>query len=648
MLKFGRGECNLFESASKREWLVTNGIGGYACGTMAGVLSRHYHGLLIAALNPPLGRTLTLVKLDEVGVYQDRLYRLHTNHWEEGAVTPRGFELLDAFWLEGTIPVWRYSIGDALLEKRIWMEQGVNTTCVQYWLMRSSEPLYFSLSAIGNYRDHHGGMHAEDSKLPNVETVQNGLKVTANVENAVAYYVLAQHSEIQVTAQREWYRGFYKAIEAERGHDAVEDHVHLGDFEAVLQPGERLTFVITTDPDTELDGDASYQRRRQYEASLMGHENVETVTDQLKLAADQFIVRRGEGHTVLAGYPWFSDWGRDTMIALSGLTIAADRPEIAASILRTFAQFVDQGMLPNRFPDEGETPEYNTVDATLWYFEAIRAYFQATQDNALVEELFPILVDIIDWHECGTRYGIRVDPKDGLLHSGEEGVQLTWMDVKIDDWVVTPRTGKAVEINALWYNALCIMADFATLLGESSEEYSATVEQVRVSFQRYWNGTSLDDVLDTPDGSDGAALRPNQIFAVSLHHSPLNSAQQQMVVDTCAKHFLTPHGLRSLSQDAPQYIGVYLGDRFQRDSAYHQGTVWSWLIGAFVEAHLRVYQNRTMAKTFLEPLITHLRDYAVGSVSEIFDGDAPFTPRGCFAQAWGVAELLRVWRLVDG
>jgi predicted glycogen debranching enzyme len=647
-LKFGRAECSLFESASKREWLVTNGIGGYACGTMAGVLSRHYHGLLIAALNPPLGRTLTLVKLDETVVYQDRLYRLHANHWEEGAVTPRGFELLDAFWLEGTIPVWRYSIGDALLEKRIWMEQGANTTYVQYRLIRASEAVQLSLSAIGNYRDHHGG---SGSQL-DIETSQHGLKITASYENAVPYYVLTQTSA-QVSIQHQWMRGFYKAIEDERGHDAVEDHVHVGDFDIVLQPNETLTFVITTEADADLDGNAAYDRRRQYEAGLIGRDSAAdestsvSVIEQLKLAADQFIVRRGEGHTVLAGYPWFSDWGRDTMIALPGLTIAADRPEIAASILHTFAQFVDQGMLPNRFPDEGETPEYNTVDATLWYFEAIRAYFEATQDQALIEELFPILVDIIDWHERGTRYGIYVDASDGLLHSGEEGVQLTWMDVKIDDWVVTPRTGKAVEINALWYNALCVMADFALVLGQNNETYSAKAEQVKASFQRFWNDGKLYDVLDTPDGSNDATLRPNQIFAVSLHHSPLDSDQQRAVVETCSRQFLTPHGLRSLSQDDPQYIGIYIGDRVQRDSAYHQGTVWSWPIGAFVEAHLRVYGDRAVARSFLEPMIAHLRDHAVGSVSEIFDGDAPFTPRGCFAQAWGVAELLRAWKLVQ-
>lgn len=655
MLRFGRADCNLFESAASREWLVTNGIGGYASGTIAGVLSRSYHGLLIAALKPPLGRMLTLAKLDETAVYQERLYRLHANQWEEGAVTPRGFELLDAFWLEGMIPVWRYSVGSALLEKRIWMEQDANTTYVQYRLVRAAGSLQLSLNMVGSYRDHHGG--AADS-LPQVDTVTNGLRIRPEHDEG-PYYVLTAFPRVQVSVQVKWYHGFFKAVEHERGQGAIEDYFGIGTLEVELQPGESLTVVVSTDADADLDGAAALARRMQYEVELMGRTYdpyagdapmpTLTVTEQLKLAADQFIVRRGEGHTVIAGYPWFSDWGRDTMIALPGLTLAADRPEIAASILRTFARYVDQGMLPNRFPDEGEMPEYNTVDATLWYFEAIRAYVEKTDDLALAGELFPILAEIIDWHQRGTRYGIRVDPDDGLLYSGEAGVQLTWMDVKIDDWVVTSRTGKAVEINALWYNALCVMVDLAARLGHNDKPYLALSRQVRSSYQRFWNEAvgGLYDVLDTPDAGDDASLRPNQLFAVSLHHSPLNADHQRAVVDLCARHLLTPHGLRSLMEDDPAYIGNYTGDLVQRDSAYHQGTVWSWLIGPFAAAHLRVYGDTPQAKSFLEPLVTHLRDAAVGSVSEVFDGDAPFIPRGCFAQAWGVAELLRVWRMVE-
>ena len=310
-------------------------------------------------------------------------------------------------------------------------------------------------------------------------------------------------------------------------------------------------------------------------------------------------------------------------------------------------------MLPNRFPDEGEVPEYNTVDATLWYFEAIRAYHEATKDDALLRDLYPALREIVEWHLQGTRFQIQVDPADGLLYSGEQGVQLTWMDAKVGDWVVTPRQGKAVEINALWYNALRIMADFSSRLGEPSEPYSDQAGRAAASFTRFWNEEAghCYDVIDGPGGDD-PALRPNQLFAVCLFHSPLPEVQQRAVVDACARHLLTSHGLRSLDPGRhqglaphdPAYVGHYGGSRRQRDAAYHQGTVWGWLIGPFVRAHLRVYRDPATARSFLQPLLHQLESHGLGSLSEVFDGDPPFTPRGCIAQAWTVAEVLRVWK----
>jgi len=380
----------------------------------------------------------------------------------------------------------------------------------------------------------------------------------------------------------------------------------------------------------------------------------------LVLAADQFVVQRalpgsGEGgsatggRSIIAGYPWFSDWGRDTMISLPGLVLTAGRPEVAARILRTFAQYVSEGMLPNRFPDTGDEPEYNTVDATLWYFEAVRAYHAATGDETLLRDLFPVLREIVAWHQRGTRYQIRLDPADGLLYAGEEGAQLTWMDAKVGEWVVTPRIGKPVEINALWYNALRAMAGFARRLGRPAADYEALANQVLAGFSRFWNEEAgcCYDVLDGPDGDD-ASLRPNQLFAVSLPHSPLDAEQQRAVVDVCARHLLTGYGLRSLAPHDPAYNGHYGGDRRQRDGAYHQGTVWGWLIGPFVAAHLRVYGDPAVARSFLQPLLRHLDDHCVGSLSEIFDGQPPFRPRGCFAQAWTVAEVLRAWQLTEG
>jgi predicted glycogen debranching enzyme len=375
----------------------------------------------------------------------------------------------------------------------------------------------------------------------------------------------------------------------------------------------------------------------------------------MAFAADQFIVDRPseqdddhQGRTVIAGYHWFSDWGRDTMIALPGLTMVTGRHKLAADILRTFNKYVNQGMLPNRFPDIGQIPEYNTVDATLWFFEAVRAYYEFTNDQDLVAELYPSLEDIVSWHEKGTRYNIHVDPNDGLVYAGEEGVQLTWMDAKVDDWVVTPRAGKPVEINALWYNAQRSMAGFAELLGMDGSVYVEMAEKVQANFYRYWNQALgyYFDVLDTPNGDD-PSLRPNQIFAVSLYHSPLEYHHQKAVVDACTEHLLTPFGLRSLAPHEKEYTSIYGGDRYKRDAAYHQGTVWGWLIGPYIQAHLKVYQDTSKAQEILTNFISQLPEFGVGSIGEIFDGDAPHEPRGCIAQAWSVAEALRAVYLLE-
>jgi predicted glycogen debranching enzyme len=650
MLNFGRDVCKDFSQATRREWLVTNGIGGYATGTIAGVPTRSYHGLLVAAVEPPVGRTLLLTKLDETAIYDGERYPLFANHWSDGTVEPVGFHYIERFRLEGATPVWTFALADALLEKRVWMEQGANTTYIRYDLRRSAAPLTLHIKAIVNHRDHHAVTHAGDRRF-RVEVVPHGLQVTASGEKT-PFYLLCRSA--LAMPQQEWYKGYFLAVEAYRGLEELDDNLCAGLFRATLQPGESLTLVASTDHNPDLDGIAAYERRLSYEGRIL--ERAKPVNgptppaiDHLLLAADQFVVRRAlpddaDGRSVIAGYHWFGDWGRDTMIVLPGLTLVPGRFDVAARILRTFAHFVDRGMLPNRFPDSGETPEYNTVDATLWYFEAIRAYHAATGDDDLVRELFPVLHEIVAHHQRGTSYHIRVDPVDGLLAAGEPGVQLTWMDAKVDDWVVTPRIGKPVEINALWYNALRIMAHFAPVVGKSPSRFRDQAERTRVGFSRFWNvetGYCLD-VLDGPEGDD-PALRPNQLFAVSLPYSPLSSEQQSAVVDACALHLLTPHGLRSLAPDDPAYVGHYGGNRRRRDAAYHQGTVWGWLIGPFVTAHLRVYDDREKARAFLRPLIGHLNDHGVGSISEVFDGDPPFAPRGCIAQAWSVAEVLRAW-----
>nr|WP_229425840.1 amylo-alpha-1,6-glucosidase [Lusitaniella coriacea] len=679
-IHLGRDICGNLEQAESREWLVANGIGGFASGTISGLLTRRYHGLLIAALKPPLGRTLLLNQLDEMVEYNSQFYPLYTNRWADGAVAPRGFQDIESFHLEDAIPRWTFACGDALLDKRVWMQQGENTTYVRYTVRRASSPLVLSLKVLVNYRDYHG-----ETQEANWQTAVNGLKQGICIRafpDAVPFYIFAD-VERDRTSQKQrlgieeprwmlannWYRGFDLAQERYRGLRDREDRLYIANLELMLKPGDSLTIVASTESNPNLTGKVALQERQTYEESLIQrwHERVNLPAkiapqwiEQLVLAADRFIVNRTlpdepNGKTIIAGYPWFGDWGRDTMISLPGLTLATGRPEIARTILRTFSYYLDRGMLPNLFPEAGDTPMYNTVDATLWYFEAIRAYHAATADKSLLEELFPKLAEIIDWHCRGTRHNICWDSRDGLLYAGEEGVQLTWMDAKVGNWVVTPRIGKPVEVNALWYNALLIMADFARKLGKSDRAYIQLAEQTRQGFQRFWQAKAgyCYDVLDSPTGDD-AALRPNQIFAVSLptRRTPnfpplLTPTKQRRMVARIARSLLTSYGLRSLSPNDPNYQGTYGGNPVERDRAYHQGTVWGWLLGHFVQAHQHAYNDRAMAKEFLEPMKLHLNAACVGNLSEIFDGNSPMTPRGAIAQAWTVAEVLRVWLLLN-
>ena len=656
LVNFGRSICNRYETASDLEWLVSNGIGGYASGTVAGSLTRRYHGLLIAALEPPLHRTLLLSKLDETADYLDEKYPLFVNHWSSGVIEPPGHYHLDRFHLEGAVPVWTYGLGDAVLQKRIWMAHGQNTTYVRYDNLRAAAPIQLSIEVFLNYRDHHGNTRAGEINF-DLADIHDGFEVSVEGGDR-RYFIKGPGGSLSLDPV--WSSGYYLPVENYRGLNDFDDHLRGGLFELALEPGASFTVIASTDASTETDSARSFSVRRAYERSLLdnvqevgGLRASETWVQQLVLAADHFIVARAtpddpEGQTILAGYPWFSDWGRDTMISLPGLTLATGRPEIAGKILATYGSYVDQGMLPNRFPDEGEVPEYNTVDASLWYFEALRAYLDHTGDIKLLESLYATLQGIITWHLEGTRYGIQVDSEDGLLRAGEPGVQLTWMDVKIGDWVVTPRTGKPIEINALWYHALANMAAFSSLLGENGQEYKEMAAWVAQRFARYWiDGKGYCfDVLDGPDGDD-PAFRPNQLIAAALPHSPLDRAQRKSIVDLSARKLYVSHGLRSLSPEAADYVGVYGGDQGQRDEAYHQGTSWGWLLGPFLEAHWRVYQDREQVIGYLLPILSNLHSQGLGTLSEIFEGNPPFTPRGCIAQAWSVGEVLRIWNLVN-
>ncbi len=650
--------------ASQREWIVTNGIGGFASGTVSGELTRRYHGLLIAALQPPVARTLLVAKLEEEAEVAGQVYALGSNRWVGGAVNPEGFRCIERFWLEGTVPAWLFSCGGVQLEKRIWMQHGANATYVQYRHSGGAAPMELRVKSLVNYRDFHSATNAGDWPM-DVQPIADGIRVTAF---AGAVPILLRSDRAAASATHDWYRNFDLVRERERGLSDHEDHLHVADFAVTLQPGESVTFLCSTDEREHdsaalmsVDGVSALEEHVKRQQSLSDSwqaahpalvQNSLDWIRQLVLAADQFIVKRPldddpDALSVIAGYHWFGDWGRDTMIALPGLALATGRSDIAAKILRTFARFVSQGMLPNYFPDAGSTPEYNTVDANLWYFEAIRQYFTHTNDRALLAELFPVLAEMIDWHVRGTRYSIHVDAKDGLLYAGEPGVQLTWMDAKVGDWVVTTRIGKPVEINALWFNALNTMAKFAKELEKDATLYTAMTERVAASFARFWNPQTqyCFDVIDGPIGECGndAAIRPNAIFAVSLPESPLTFEQQAAVVARAERDLLTPVGLRSLAPDDPQYRGTYAGDPVARDGAYHQGTVWGWLIGSFAMAHFRVHGDRAAALRFLAPMERQLSVLCLGSLCEISDGDAPHAPKGAVAQAWTVAEVLRAY-----
>ena len=628
---------------------MTNGLGGYACGTVALSNTRRYHGLLMASLAPPVQRTLLVAKVD-VGVeYLDLRVDLTSNEFEGGALSPEGFVQLESFSVFESIPTWRFAIADALLELKIFMAQGANTSYLGLELLRNSAPMRVTLKPYLSYRDYHS--QSRGAQPFELESSSNRCTVRSSA-NARPYRLIFQDGRFNPAP--EWYWNFWHREEHLRGLDATEDLFFPGSFSGQLETGVTTYLVATAEeadaaPGTEVvksilgDGKA---------LSLRLPKSAPAWVRVLARASDQFIVRRGEaaaaGATIIAGYPWFADWGRDSMISLPGLATALGRYDITANILRTFATYIDCGMLPNRFPDGGETPEYNTADATLWMFHALDDYLQANRDPKLLSDLFPALMSIVHAHVNGTRYGIHVDAGDGLLHAGQAGTQLTWMDAKNGNQVFTPRVGKAVEINALWLNALHVMVRFAARLHKIAEKNlcESLLTRASGSFGRFWNEERqcLYDVIDV-DGTSGKddRIRPNQILAIALPFCPLPEPQMRAAVDLCARELLTSYGLRTLSPREPGYLGTYAGNPGQRDAAYHMGTVWSWLLGPFVRAHFRVHHDARFALSLLEPIAQHVNSACIGTVSEIFDGDAPHTARGCFAQAWSVAEILRSW-----
>ena len=663
-----------------REWLVTNGLGGYALGTLAGATTRAYHGLLVAAINGPSERRMLVTKVDEVvTLASSETIELGTNEWTSGAIAPQGYRLLAGFVLDALLPCWMFQLpGSLTLEKQVWMEHGQNLTYVRYRLAGGrDDTITLSLTPFCLDRDHHGVTHGSADWRFLTRSTANTCSVQATPDGLT--YRLIAPPDARFTETGEWYWGVYHRAEHARGLPAIEDVYVPGHFTLTLRSRQSVTLALCagdTLPDdlSDLGGagheetvDAAYQRERARCDDLLRRagERVWTVPSftQLTLAADQFLVARTDaatgqpGLTVIAGYPWFADWGRDTMISLPGLTLATGRHEDAATLLRTFARYVSQGMIPNRFPDVATAisqftsastqPEYNTVDATLWYFQALRHYLDATHDQALLGELFPLLEDVIGWHVRGTRYGIAVDPRDGLLKSGADGVQLTWMDARVDGWVVTPRRGKPVEISALWYAALALMESWAVALGKDGEPYTALRRQIEASFfARYWYpaGGYLYDVVDV-DGVDGSvdwALRPNQLIALAVSPGLISARATASIMEVVTRGLVTPVGLRTLAPSDPRFVGAYGGDQRTRDAAYHQGTAWPWLAGVFADASRASGASTEQTRKLLDSLLTQVREAGIGTIGEIAEGAPPYHPCGCVAQAWSVAETLRI------
>jgi len=648
MIQFKQEICRDLDAALRREWLETNGLGGFASSTIIGLNTRRYHGLLVAATKPPVGRFLLLSKLEETLFIEGQAFELSANRYP-GVVHPQGFRYLKQFRLD-PFPVFTYEIEGIEIEKSVFMIQGENSTVVHYELKKNNHPespknLWLELRPLIAFRDYHNTTHENGAISRDVEE-RSDLASVSPYQGLPSLYLA--HNALDLRKTGDWYRNFEYDAERERGLDFSEDLFNPLVLRFDLRLRRQASVIASTEQrdvaKVEYRESEITRRRNAKLSSPVEDDFVQT----LAAAADQYIVSRGDQKTVIAGYHWFSDWGRDTMIALPGLTLPTGKHEVARSILRTFAKHADQGMLPNRFPDAGETPEYNTVDATLWFFEAARAYLAYTGDLEFVrDELYPVFADIVLWHVRGTRYGIKVDPS-GLLSSGEPGVQLTWMDAKVGDWVVTPRRGKPVEIQALWYNALCIMEDLARHFGDEAgqKRYRSMATLARWSFNRlFWNEPTgcLYDVVN--GGPPDASIRPNQIFAVSLTHSMLSTERAKAVVEKVQEHLLTPYGLRTLAPSDPQYRGRYTGGPTERDGAYHQGTVWPWLMGPFISAYVKVNGDseaaRRQAAAWLAPLKDHLADGGLGHISEILDGDSPQRPCGCIAQAWSVAEILR-------
>ncbi len=650
-----------FSDVITREWLVTNGRGGYASGTVPGCNTRRYHGLFIPSL-PKRGRIVLLARLVEQAHVSGRVFQLGSEEHLDGHTLQDGVALLRSFHLDGLIPVWEYELGPSRLRRKLMLVHGENTLFVA-WEHVSGPEIHLRLRPFPVARPHDRPLSG-DSYEPIVRIQGQRVEMQATPDAPPMRMRLHASCAMPFVALPQSSQPLLYRHERARGYDHTEVQHSPGYFECSVGPGEFLALGATTEDGWVLDRAPrhAFELEQERERKLLARAPAEArggVPARLVLAADQFIIdpmrpaddawARSIGQdarSVIAGYHWFTDWGRDTMISLDGLTLCTGRNQEAAAILRTFQHYVRDGLIPNYFPDGENEGVYHTADATLWFFHAVDRYMEATQDEELLKDMFPTLANIMEHHMRGTRFHIGVDPADGLLRQGEEGYQLTWMDAKVDGWVVTPRRGKAVEINALWFNALRLMATWAERLGKAPTPYMGAAERAYGSFnKRFWNPAAncLLDVVDGENGKDDPSIRPNQIFAISLRHPVLRRERWEAVLEVVHRDLLTPIGLRSLAPGHADYKANYDGDLRARDTAYHQGTVWGWLIGHYIDATLKVNPDIQAARSLLTGLEHHLEHACVGQLSEIFDATEPYQPRGCIAQAWSVAEALRVF-----
>lgn len=656
-MKFGKGYWKTFEQGLEREWVITNGLGGYCGSSIIGANERKHHGMLIASLHAPVQRYMVLAKIDETVEFQgeekgdSREYSFATN--QKPAYKEEGQRHLQRF-IYDELPHYIYQVEEMFCTKTLAFEREKNTITISYDISNGSQPLKMTFKPFFNFRDHGDKSERADLKF---ETSVNGNEIHLIPESHKDQNITFYFSDGTISEREEKiYEEMEYQIEINTGGTAIDNHYTPYDITVEIAPFENKKISMVCTLEKEYCKDAFAVARSETDRIKKLKECAglnDEMADMLVQAADQFIVKReSTGYkTILAGLPWFTDWGRDTMIALQGLTLVTKRFEDARGILKTFAQYVKNGMVPNMFPDEGMEPLYNTVDASMWYFYSVDQYLKATggeEDYAFIKnEIYPKLKEIIESYKKGTDFSIYMED-DGLIHAGGGFDQVTWMDVRVGEWVVTPRHGKPVEISALWYNALKVMEKLADRFGESGKYYADMAEVTKKSFcEKFWNEEKkcLYDVVDENEKDD--KIRPNQIWAVSLPYTMLDSEKEKLVVQTVMRHLYASYGLRSLSPEDKEYIGEYKGKLHDRDAAYHQGTTWAFPLGGLCTAYMKVNgyseESKLYARRMVEPLADHMRDGCVGSIAEIFDGNEPIISRGCYAQAWSVGEVLRCY-----